>query len=238
MDKKFILVILFVFLSGCIDSNRTTPADTGASLPERPGITNNSGINNQTVNQTANSPVPAGGSMLQTDNTTQTGIITNQSDLLIDRISLNLSTFYDKKWFNLYHADELDCSRMSTYFWGYLRSNYHVAPKIIISYQRQHAWLALKVSDVGNSSKYRHWNINGIDYYYVEATIPKIVTDDNQKFLINGQPYTSAQFYDATIHVFDSPSDANDFHADYSALGGFNQEFVLKKNDLDKSGNF
>jgi hypothetical protein len=237
MNKKFILIILFVFLSGCIDSNRTTPAGTGTSLPERPGITNNSGINNQTINQTGYTPVPAGGSILQTG-TNQTGSITNQSDLLIDRIALNLSTFYDKKWFNLYQADELDCSRMSTYLWSYLRTNYHVAPKIIISYQRQHAWLALKVSDVGNSSKYRHWNINGIDYYYVEATIPKIVTDDNQKFLINGQPYTSAEFYDATINVFDSPSDANDFHADYSALGGFNQEFVLKKNDLDKIQQF
>lgn len=237
MDKKFILIILFIFISGCIESNRTTQSGTGASLPERPGITNNSGINNQTLNQTGNSPGPAGGSMLQTG-TNQTGSITNQSDLLIDRISFNLSTFYDKKWFNLYHADELDCSRMSTYFWSYIRTNYHVAPKIIVSYQRQHAWLALKVSDVGNSSKYRHWNIQGIDYYYVEATTPKIVTDDNEKFLINGQPYTSAQFYDATIYVFDSPSDANDFHADYSVLGGFNQEFVLKKDDLDKIQKF
>jgi hypothetical protein len=229
MDKKFILIILFIFISGCIDSNRTTPSGTSASLPERPGMTNNSGINNQTVNQTENNPVPG---------TNQTGSITNQSDLLIDKIALNLSSFYDKKWFNLYQADELDCSRMSTYFWSYIRTNYHVAPKIIISYQRQHAWLALKVSDVGNSSKYRHWNLRGIDYYYLEATIPKIVTDDNQKFLINGQEYTSAQFYDATIYVFDSPSDANDFHADYSVLGGFNQEFVLKKDDLDKIREF
>ncbi len=227
MDKKFSLIILFIFISGCIDSNRT--ASSGASLPERPGMTNNSGINNQTVNQTENNPVPG---------TNRTGSVINQSDLLIDRISLNFSSFYDKKWFSLYHADELDCSRMTTYFWGYLRSNYHVAPKIIVSYQRQHAWLALKVNDVGNSSKYRHWNIKGIDYYYLEATIPKIVTDDNQRFLINGQPYTSAQFYDATIYVFDSPSDANDFHADYSVLGGFNQEFVLKKDDLDKIREF
>lgn len=237
MDKKFILVILFVFFSGCIDSNRIAPPDTGASLPERSGITNNSGINNQTVNQTENSPVPAEGNMLQTG-TNLTGSITNQSDLMIDRISLNLSSFYDKKWFSLYHADELDCSRMSTYLWGYIRTNYHVAPKIIVSYQRQHAWLALKASDVGNSSKYRHWNIKGIDYYYLEATIPKIVVDDNQRFLINGQPYTSAEFYNATIYVFDSPSDANDFHADYSTLGGFNQEFVLKKDDLDKIREF
>jgi len=229
MDKKFILVILFVFLSGCIDSNRTASSGTGAILPERPGITNNSGINNQTINQTENNPVPG---------TNLTGSVRNQSGLLIDRISLNLSSFYDKKWFSLYQLDELDCSRMSTYLWGYIRSNYHVAPKIVISYQRQHAWLALKVSDVGNSGNFRHWNIKGIDYYYLEATIPKIVVDDNQRFMINDQPYTSAEFYNATMYVFDSPQDANDFHADYSMLGGFNQEFVLKKNDLDKIDKF
>jgi len=54
----------------------------------------------------------------------------------------------------------------------------------------------------------------------------------------HGQPYTSSEFYNATIYVFDSPSDANDFYADYSVLGGFNQEFVLKKDDLDKIREF
>jgi hypothetical protein len=78
--------------------------------------------------------------------------MTEKRELLIDRISENLTSFYDRKWNMLYHADELDCSRMSTYFWDYIRRNFHVAPKIIISYERQHAWLALKVSDVGNST--------------------------------------------------------------------------------------
>lgn len=147
---------------------------------------------------------------------------------------MNLSYLYDKKWNSLYQEDELDCSRMSVYLWDYIRTNYHVAPKIIVSYQRQHAWLALKVSDVGNSSKYIRWNIRGADYYYLEATIPKIVTDDNQRFLINGQEYTSSQFYDAAVYIFETPQDANDFHAENSWLRGWNQEFRLKKMDLDK----
>ena len=105
---------------------------------------------------------------------------------------------------------------------------------IIISYERQHAWLALKVSDVGNSTDYSHWNIKGTDYYFVEATIPKVVAEDNWKFLINDQEYTSSEFYNAAIYILDTPQDANDFHAQNSALGGWNQEFRLKKGDLDK----
>jgi hypothetical protein len=161
-------------------------------------------------------------------------VMTEKSDLLIDRISENLTSFYDRKWNTLYQADELDCSRMSTYFWDYIRRNFHVAPKIIISYERQHAWLALKVSDVGNSTDYSHWNIKGTDYYFVEATIPKVVAEDNWKFLINDQEYTSSEFYNAAIYILDTPQDANDFHAQNSALGGWNQEFRLKKGDLDK----
>lgn len=221
MNKStFILAtVLLILISGCLEPGQTSP-DTGKTV--------NPAKTQDTVNQTG---TIAEGSPAQT---VSTPLIKTKQDLLIDGISENLTSYYDKKWYNLYQFDELDCSRMSTYFWGYLRSGYHIAPKIIVSYERQHAWLALKVSDVGNSSDYMHWNLKGIDYYYLEATMPRIVVDDNQRFLINGLPYTSAEFYNATIYVFDTPQDANDFHADYSLEGGFNQEFVLKKNDLNK----
>ena len=87
---------------------------------------------------------------------------------------------------------------------------------------------------MGNSSSYSRWNIRGTEYYYLEATIPKVVADDNQRFLINGQAYTSSQFYDAEVYIFETPQDANDFHAENSGLRGWNQEFRLKKMDLDK----
>lgn len=220
--RSFILItILFVLLSGCISSDQTTPSDIDNPFSEKPAPAENS--SSAEVTQT---------------NIVQTGNLIKPGDLLIDSISLNLTPFYDKKWYYLYQADELDCSRMSTFFWNYIRSNYHVAPKIIVSYQRQHAWLALKVSEVGNSSNYRHWNIKGIDYYYLEATVPKLVVNDGKRFLINGQPYTSSEFYNATVYVFDSPQDANDFHADYSRMGGWNQEFRLKKDDMDKIEKF
>lgn len=229
MYRKLLILIIvfFVFISGCIVSEQVSPSNKNPSEDE-----------NQAREPQA-TPIPVYTPALPYNgNTTEPAIKAKHDRLLIDNISENMTTFYNKRWDHLYQLDELDCSRMSTYLWGYIRSNYHVAPKIVISYQRQHAWLALKVSDVGNSSDYRHWSIKGIDYYYLEATIPKLVTDDNQRFMINGQPYTSAEFYNATIYVFDSPQDANDFHADYSILGEFNQEFVLKKNDLDKIENF
>ena len=225
--KKTVFVfiaVLFIFVSGCIGSNNISTS--GHKNPDIPAVTEPSIIN-------AKDPYVLNGEA------GSSGVVkiqakTNRGDLLIDRISENLTIFYDKKWGALYLEDELDCSRMSTYLWNYLRSNYHVAPKIVASYQRQHAWLALKVSEVGDSPEYRHWNVKSSDYYYLEATIPKIVVDDNQKFLVNDQPYTSSEFYNATIYVFDTPQEANDFHADNSWLGGWNQEFRLKKEDMDK----
>ncbi len=201
---------LLLILSGCLEPPGQID-DTSAPFPHEPGIT-----------VTAHVPTPAATP------------VPPKSELPIDRISENLTWFQDRKWNTLYQADELDCSRMSTYFWDYIKRNFHVAPKIIISYERQHAWLALRVSEVGNSSDYSQWNIKGIDYYFVEATIPKVVSHDNRKFLINDVEYTSEEFYNATIYLLDTPQDANDFHAQNSALGAWNQEFRLKKDDLDK----
>ncbi len=209
-----LIMLLMVFLSGCIIQERTDMmAEQNNSLPKEPAVT---------------IPMPSSSQNI-------TGVKQEKrQNLLIDRISIDLTSFHDKKWNTLYQADELDCSRMSTYFWDYIRTNHHIAPRIIVSYERQHAWLALKVSDVGNSTEYSHWKIKGTDYYFLEATIPRIVADDGRKFLINDKIYTSAEFYNAAIYVFDTPQDANDFHAGNSQMGGWNQEFRLKKDDLDR----
>ncbi len=184
-EKLIVIVAVFLLsLSGCIAPPYQN-TDQNNPFQQEPAII-------------APAPIPSEAATVP--------VMTEKRELLIDRISENLTSFYDRKWNMLYHADELDCSRMSTYFWDYIRRNFHVAPKIIISYERQHAWLALKVSDVGNSTDYSHWNIKGTDYYFVEAA----------------------------IYILDTPQDANDFNAQNSALGGWNQEFRLKKGDLDK----
>jgi len=217
MNKNILILFtaFLIFLSGCIEPYQTEYQDD--PFQQEPVMT-------------AQVTTPAPGTGLWTP----VPVMTNKSELLIDRISENLTSFHDRKWNTLYQADQLDCSRMSTYFWDYIRTNFHVAPKIVISYERQHAWLALKVRDVGNSSDYSRWNIRGTDYYFVEATIQRVVAEDNRKFLINDQEFTSAEFYNAAIYILDTPLDANDFHAQNSALGGWNQEFRLKKDDLDK----
>lgn len=250
MNKKtLILVLLTIFISGCIGPVTDYRAGGNSDLvPEGYSVTEVTGTNTSAGtgdNGTSFVSDKTGGTLPDAGNSgrfqvsgktngTEAPVEANKSELLIDRIAMNLSSYYEKKWNSLYQADELDCSRMSVYFWDYIRTNYHVAPKIIVSYQRQHAWLALKVSDVGNSSNYMHWNIRGADYYYLEATIPRLVADDNSKFLINDQPYTSAEFYNAAIYIFDTPQDANDFHAEGSWSGSWNQEFRLKKGDMDK----
>lgn len=212
-EKLIVIVVVFLLsLSGCIAPPYQT-TDQNNPFQQEPAII-------------APAPVPR----VETPGP----VMTEKSDLLIDRISENLTSFYERKWNTLYQADELDCSRMSTYLWDYIRRNFKVAPKIIISYERQHAWLALKVSDVGNSTDYNHWNIKGTDYYFVEATIPKVVAPDNRKFLINDREYTSDEFYNVSVYVFDTPQDANNFQAGVSSLGGWNQEFRMKKGDLDK----
>jgi hypothetical protein len=212
-EKLIVIVAVFLLsLSGCIAPSYQT-TDQNNPFQQEPAII-------------APAPIPSEAATVP--------VMTEKRELLIDRISENLTSFYDRKWNTLYQADELDCSRMSTYFWDYIRRNFHVAPKIIISYERQHAWLALKVSDVGNSTDYSHWNIKGADYYFVEATIPKVVAPDNRKFLINDREYTSDEFYNVSVYVFDTPQDANDFQADVSSLGGWNQEFRMKADDLNK----
>jgi len=216
-----LLFVLLIFVSGCIEPPYQIEQDTHFQK-------------DPVIKEPANIPTTAGIIATTVTTTTAAPVLTENNDLLIDRISKNLTSFYDRKWNTLYQVDELDCSRMSTYFWDYIRSNFKVAPKIIVSYERQHAWLALKVSDTGNSTIYSHWNIKGLDYYFVEATIPKVVAPDNRKFIINDREYASYEFYNVSVYVFDRPLDANDFQASVSSLGGWNQEFRLKKNDLDK----
>ena len=216
--------VLIISVSGCIEPYYQTEQDS--SFPQEPVVTEYATVPTTSVT------IPTTATAATTSNTAP--VMTEKSDLLIDRISENLTFFYDRKWNTLYQADELDCSRMSTYFWDYIRTNFKVAPKIIVSYERQHAWLAVKVSDVGNSTFYSHWNIRGDEYYFVEATIPRVVAPDIRKFLINSREYTSNEFYNVSVYVFDTPQDANDFQAGVSSLGGWNQEFRLKKGDLDK----
>lgn len=153
-EKLIVIVAVFLLpLSGCIAPSYQT-TDQNSPFQQELAIT---------------APIPIPGAA------TPVPVMTEKSDLLIDRISENLTVFYNRKWNTLYQADDLDCSRMSTY-------------------------------------------IKGSDYYFVEATIPKVVAPDNRRFLINDREYTSDEFYDVSVYVFDTPQDANDFQADVSSL--------------------
>ena len=136
---------------------------------------------------------------------------------LISNISEDLSELESRGWSDLYEADEFDCSRMSAFMWVYLREKYRILPKIIIAPQIEHAWIAVRVVDVGINDQYPVWTIKGVDYYYIETTVPRVVGEDISYF--DDVPY---------VYVCEDPLDANDFG------GVWSNGFRLTKTDMDK----
>ncbi len=164
----------------------------------------------------------------------QTPIPANESygDLIIDNISRDLDDFNKRGWHDLYESNEFDCSRMTTYLWDYIRAEYKVAPEIVIAPDREHAWLALKVVDAGDTDRYLQWNIKGVKYYYLETTVPEVVKS-NEKISIGGDVYDSpSDFYSTRIYMADDPVDAN------TIAGRWFNEFRLTKSDTDKLNSF
>jgi hypothetical protein len=153
-------------------------------------------------------------------------------NLLIDNISKDLDNFHDKGWQDLYERNEFDCSRMSTYMWNYIRTKYKTPPKILISNEREHAWVALRVSDVGDTDRYEHWTIKGVDYYFLESTYPNIVKNI-PNYQMGDIIYTSSTaFYTTSFYIADDPQEATDI------AGRWSREFRLIKSDLDKLNAF
>jgi hypothetical protein len=162
----------------------------------------------------------------------QNSIPKNYSNLLIDNISQDLDAFHIKGWGSLYTQGEFDCSRMSTYMWSYIRDKYKVPPKIVLAPSIQHAWVAVRVMDTGNTDRYPHWTIHGVDYYFIETTSPEVVTREGNCYL-GGKLYEPcANAYKVDIYLADTPLDANDL------TGEWGTEFRLTKPDLDKLNSF
>lgn len=161
-----------------------------------------------------------------------TPIPKNYSDLLIDNISQDLDAFHIKGWGSLYARGEFDCSRMSTYMWDYIRDKYKVPPKIVLAPGIEHAWIALRVMDTGNTDRFPHWTIHGVDYYFVETTSPEVITHEGNCYL-GGKLYEPCRnAYNVNIYLADTPLDANGLTGDWST------EFRLTKHDLDKLNTF
>ncbi len=155
-------------------------------------------------------------------------------DLLIDNISRDLNGFHERGWRNLYEKGEFDCSRMTTYFWDYIRNKYKVPPKIVTAPNRNHAWLALKVNDTGDTNRYLRWTIKGVQYYFIETTVPQVVIYEKNISFGNPPVYydSSNDFYTTEISLSDDPTEAN------IDAGRWFNEFRLTKPDLDKLDSF
>lgn len=151
---------------------------------------------------------------------------------IIDNISRDLDNFHQKGWQDLYEGNEFDCSRMSTYMWDYIRTKYKIPPKILISNEREHAWIAVRISDAGDTDRYEQWTINGVKYYFLESTYPNIVINIPNYQMGNDIYTSSIDFYTTSIYVADNPQEANDI------AGKWSREFRLIKSDLDKLNAF
>lgn len=153
-------------------------------------------------------------------------------NLLIDNISREMDVFHEKDWDKLYESGEFDCSRMTTFMWAYLRNKYKIPPKLIVAPDREHAWLALRVMDVGDTDRYEHWTIKNVDYYFLESTQPEVVKFEKDVYFGDKWYASNIDFYSTRIFMANDPSDANTF------TGGWSTEFRLTKLDLDKLSTF
>ncbi len=209
--KPIFMILITILVSGCVYYDKS----------------------NQQVNEYRNNSYPE--QTLIYENL-YTPVPTPEIDgnLLIDNISLDLSGFYKKGWKDLYESNEFDCSRMTTYMWDYIRTKYRIAPEIVLAPNRKHAWLALRVADVGDTDRYLQWTGKGVKYYYIETTVPQVVKYEKDYYM--GSPpvkyESSKDFYTTEIYMADDPVDAN------TIAGSWFNEFRLTKPDLDKLNSF
>lgn len=156
----------------------------------------------------------------------------NPGNLLIDNISRDLENFNKEGWNELYETNEFDCSRMTTFMWDHLRKKYKLASKITVAPDREHAWLAIRVNDAGKTDRYLNWTIRGIDYYFIESTVPAVVIYEKDVYFGDNWYSSNEEFYTTRILMADDPSEANEF------AGRWSTEFRLTKPDLEKLGTF
>jgi len=235
MNKYLIFGILIttVLLCGCVgnestminstNTNYSDSWDGGGASAYVTQINNTSLIITPTIE-----PIP-----IITPNVTITNIV--NENLLIDNISNDLNNFNLKGWSHLYELNEFDCSKMSVYMWSYIRNKYNVPVKIVVSPNLRHAWLAIRVKDVGETNRYLNWTIKGVDYYFIESTIPKVVNFEENIYLGNQLYQDTKQLYTNRIFLNDDPLEANDFTG---TISGWNTDFRLTKQDLDKLEKF
>jgi len=121
-------------------------------------------------------------------------------------VDANLSRFADTGWYTLYMNGGFDCSRMTVAMWYYFNKTYGIEPLIMLG--SRHTWLAIP-KDVFGDSSYPAWIIGNKSYYYVEATVPRVV------------PYSVADVYTnigKNAMVFKHPNDV---------AGAYSSEFVI-----------
>ncbi len=146
------------------------------------------------------------------------------SPVLLEAIDNDLTWFQEQGWNSLYEEGGFDCSRMSVFFWDYLRRAYGIDSDIVVSFEAGHAWLGIPTSEIGNTTIYPQYMVKGVSYYFLSSTSPCFVGCESEA-------YYSDLVYNGSVYVFDDPLEVV-----YYTCNGFylSNDFRLTYPDLVK----
>lgn len=96
----------------------------------------------------------------------------------LEAIDSDLMWFQEQGWEDLYEEDNFDCSRMTVFFWDFLRRKHGIDADIIVNFGAEHAWLGIPADEVNaTGTVYPQFTLKQV-YYYVESTSPFIVSPE------------------------------------------------------------
>ncbi len=141
----------------------------------------------------------------------------------LEAIDNDLTWFQEQGWESLYEEGGFDCSRMSVFFWDYLRRAHGIDVDIIANFDDRHAWLGIPVTEVNDTNApYPQFTFKQVSYYFLEPTKPLFVSLENEAYYRN---------LSQGAMVFDDPLDVV-----YFTCNGFylSNDFRLTYPDLVK----
>lgn len=145
----------------------------------------------------------------------------SELDSVLKRLKIN-------GWNTLYEKNEFDCSRMSSYWLIIFERDYGIESQILVSNVRNHAWVAVRVSDFESEpgSTYITWtDSDGVKWYYIEPTIPEVVKYDS---VMDGKKAIN-YYYVVDTQTFET----------YDAVVKYSRkEFELTNDDTQKVNDF
>ena len=101
----------------------------------------------------------------------------------LEAIDNDLTWFQEQGWESLYEEGGFDCSRMTVFFWDFLRRKHGIDADIIVNFDAEHAWICIPSGEFGDTTPYPLFTVKGVSYFFVESTFPCFV--ENEEHYMN-----------------------------------------------------